>query len=322
MYWEGEQGEQSQEFAHGPIVFGREPECEVTVNSSAVSRRHAVISEAGSHWVLRDLGSTNGTWLDGRQVQSSERRIVRDGDLVQVADHRVEVRVQPDDSPRSPNFSRSLLIFMGDRFQSEFPLGRPGTNFIVGGPNGHIFVEGSLQEAEQLIVTAHDAHLELSTSQGNLPVLVNGLAVRGETPLADADEIHVGPYHVIVNAPEVHAAQMAQGHSSGGSGSRPAMNKAVRPWDEGDSYQQDSGRKFILQGGGLSEDDETLRTTVLPVPPRGFETNTSRRFSQNEGPDPRELAAMRGNKIILGLLVTFLLLLMFLGAFLIIQMWK
>ncbi len=46
-----------------------------------VSRRHAELRVEEDCWVLRDLGSSNGTWVNGRRVIESE---VRPGDVVQL----------------------------------------------------------------------------------------------------------------------------------------------------------------------------------------------------------------------------------------------
>ena len=53
-----------------PVVIGRDPGCRVRVPDPLVSRRHAELSYAGGRWVLRDLGSSNGTFVDGQQVQT------------------------------------------------------------------------------------------------------------------------------------------------------------------------------------------------------------------------------------------------------------
>jgi ABC transport system ATP-binding/permease protein len=52
------------------VVIGREAGCDVRVAHSLVSRRHAEITWSGEGWVLRDLGSSNGTYLDGKPVRS------------------------------------------------------------------------------------------------------------------------------------------------------------------------------------------------------------------------------------------------------------
>lgn len=51
-----------------PIVVGRLSSVDVVLSDPNVSRRHAEIRRDGPAWVLVDLGSTNGTYVNGRQV--------------------------------------------------------------------------------------------------------------------------------------------------------------------------------------------------------------------------------------------------------------
>jgi diguanylate cyclase (GGDEF)-like protein len=54
------------------VVIGRDPRCELPVGAADVSRRHArIVPEADGHRVV-DLGSTNGTWVNGRPVTSHQ----------------------------------------------------------------------------------------------------------------------------------------------------------------------------------------------------------------------------------------------------------
>ncbi|WCB91341.1 hypothetical protein DSM104299_00012 [Baekduia alba] len=52
----------------GGAVIGRSRECDIVVDDSNVSRRHAEISPGGQGWRIQDLGSTNGVRVNGRQV--------------------------------------------------------------------------------------------------------------------------------------------------------------------------------------------------------------------------------------------------------------
>lgn len=49
-------------------VIGRGRECDITLPDPNISRRHAEIKKIGNSWALEDLGSTNGTKLDGMKV--------------------------------------------------------------------------------------------------------------------------------------------------------------------------------------------------------------------------------------------------------------
>jgi hypothetical protein len=59
------------------VVLGRLPDCDITLNDTNVSRRHAEIRPAGDGFVLIDLGSTNGSKVNG--VRVAQRELV-DGD--------------------------------------------------------------------------------------------------------------------------------------------------------------------------------------------------------------------------------------------------
>jgi pSer/pThr/pTyr-binding forkhead associated (FHA) protein len=74
-----------------PFVIGRADSVDFQVPSNRVSREHAVFNwEAGQLWV-RDLGSTNGTRVNGARIQ---RQALRHGDIITIAD--IELRLLLD----------------------------------------------------------------------------------------------------------------------------------------------------------------------------------------------------------------------------------
>jgi predicted component of type VI protein secretion system len=58
----------------GLIVIGRHPACDVRVRSPRVSRRHCCFTARAGEVLVRDLGSTNGTRINGRRVPSGRLR--------------------------------------------------------------------------------------------------------------------------------------------------------------------------------------------------------------------------------------------------------
>jgi DNA-binding NtrC family response regulator len=64
-------------------AVGRTIECEIAIESSRVSRRQAVLKNEGGRVLLRDLGSRNGTRVNGAVVQNEERALVG-GDVVEL----------------------------------------------------------------------------------------------------------------------------------------------------------------------------------------------------------------------------------------------
>jgi DNA-binding winged helix-turn-helix (wHTH) protein len=66
----------------GENVLGRDPASVVWIDSPRASRRHALIRVSGEEAVVEDLGSKNGTLVNGTRVQSPTR--LRDGDRLEV----------------------------------------------------------------------------------------------------------------------------------------------------------------------------------------------------------------------------------------------
>ncbi len=56
----------------GRYTIGRDPDCDVYVDDPRVSREHAALRVIDGIWVLEDLSSRNGTWLDGERVYRLE----------------------------------------------------------------------------------------------------------------------------------------------------------------------------------------------------------------------------------------------------------
>jgi len=65
------------------VTIGRGEDCDVVLTERQVSRYHAQIRRTDSHYVLEDLGSKNGTYVNGRQV--TEPYTLQDGDEIQIA---------------------------------------------------------------------------------------------------------------------------------------------------------------------------------------------------------------------------------------------
>jgi hypothetical protein len=63
-------------------TIGRSRECEIVVEDANVSRQHAELRPRGGAWVISDLGSTNGTRVNGRTINTPE--VLRPGDEIEV----------------------------------------------------------------------------------------------------------------------------------------------------------------------------------------------------------------------------------------------
>ncbi|WP_433529658.1 FHA domain-containing protein [Micromonospora sp. CA-263727] len=74
--------------SHQPQVIGRDPAVDIVVDDPHLSRRHVEIRLTGEGVSLADLGSTNGTWVNGLRTSGVAR--LTDGDVIRIG--RTELR--------------------------------------------------------------------------------------------------------------------------------------------------------------------------------------------------------------------------------------
>ena len=73
---------QEFELTRSEIIIGREPSVDLPIPSPAVSRRHARLIREGAGYALEDLGSSNGTFLNGERLAG--RRLLKSGDQIRL----------------------------------------------------------------------------------------------------------------------------------------------------------------------------------------------------------------------------------------------
>lgn len=78
----GKQAGKQLNFSAGEFVFGRGPECHVRPNSELVSRQHCLVAVRDDVITIRDLGSINGTLVNGCRVR--DELALHDGDHIQM----------------------------------------------------------------------------------------------------------------------------------------------------------------------------------------------------------------------------------------------
>jgi pSer/pThr/pTyr-binding forkhead associated (FHA) protein len=71
------------------ITIGRDPTNTITINDAEISRRHARLAYQGGKYVLEDLGSTNGTFVNGQRLAGP--RVLKSGEVVSFGEQIVLV---------------------------------------------------------------------------------------------------------------------------------------------------------------------------------------------------------------------------------------
>ncbi len=104
-----------------PFLIGRRQDLPLSLSCKTVSTLHAEISEVGRALVIRDLGSTNGTYVNGCRVK--EPVALAEDDLVQFANLPFRICMQStEDNPntlRESNCDRALALVLFDKLMTE-----------------------------------------------------------------------------------------------------------------------------------------------------------------------------------------------------------
>lgn len=87
------------EITHGAVI-GRDAACEITVADDEVSRRHAQLRSNGSRLSIEDLGSVNGTFVNGSRLSRAGE--LRPGDTIQVGGTKLSVATVAGRSAAAP----------------------------------------------------------------------------------------------------------------------------------------------------------------------------------------------------------------------------
>jgi hypothetical protein len=74
------------------VTLGRSRQCDIVLSDPNVSRQHAEVRPRGGSWVLIDLGSTNGSRINGRRVDGPE--VLKPGDRIELGETSLKFELE------------------------------------------------------------------------------------------------------------------------------------------------------------------------------------------------------------------------------------
>ncbi|MBX7136695.1 MAG: FHA domain-containing protein [Oligoflexia bacterium] len=232
----------------GDVIVGREPDNNgVALSSRAVSRNHGVFTKVRNHWMYRDLGSTNGSWINGVQCKPNQWRLVRAGNVMQFADLLVRIGSGGDAMNRNqpaPGISsiggRSLLVFSAEDFVDEFLIPEYGRALVIGGSQADLALEGDIFEQASLVIERRGDKICAFSLVKEVEWLLNDEVRRTTSDISDGDIIQLGNYTVLLNDP-----------SHGSADFTPQKVGGAREWGASDAPS--SGRMHTKALGGFGQ---------------------------------------------------------------------
>ena len=75
----------------GELIIGRASDLDLVLVEDMVSRKHAKLTATDGALSIMDLGSTNGTFVNGERSQDS---VAKDGDVIRLGDTELEIHIE------------------------------------------------------------------------------------------------------------------------------------------------------------------------------------------------------------------------------------
>jgi pSer/pThr/pTyr-binding forkhead associated (FHA) protein len=210
LRWETPEGEAREwPLGGGPVLVGRSADCDVVVADTHVSRKHAEIRCDGETFSVADLGSVNGTLVNGERVAGSGARELQDGDRVRVGP--VTFLFERLSTPEPPAPERATLVVpepatfpclevvSGPLKSARFDLVKIKT--VVGragrGERWDVVLQDRAVSRPHAQVTREEQGFVLADLDSANGTLVDGEPISEPRVLADGDAITIGETVVV-----------------------------------------------------------------------------------------------------------------------------
>lgn len=263
----------SYDFSQAVISMGRDPQNDIQIPLTTVSRNHARIFYEMGDYFLEDLGSTHGTHHNSQRLGKGEKRLLRDGDRITVMSFNIIFKTSAGTAlDRQPGEKTEALArrmvqevlssldgqtdppalrvmngpdegrrFVFDENASEITIGRsPECDFTLEDQN--------ISRRHCLIKRSWDGYTaqDLGSKNG---VLVNGKRTEGVKLIKDGDEVQIGGIKMIFIDPPSRLLDQMGG-----------LDAETQAPETGDVLEQDS------EGYG-EEPEEAYEEASEPPPP-------------------------------------------------------
>ncbi len=218
----------------GPLVFGRDAACDVVIESTDVSRRHAFIAHGPEGYLLEDT-SANGVLVNGERITG--RRPLARGDVLRfgTAEFRFYADAAPaapppgaahrlfdtvhgipamvpafPSRPTTPPPLATVLVRSGGLRGQRLPIRTPVVNIGRADYNDLVFGEESVSASHAKLQRREEVWIltDLDSTNGTF---VDGDRVRGEVPLKPGSTVRFGDLTVLFDPTDVRGPALPGG---------------------------------------------------------------------------------------------------------------
>jgi len=191
------------------ITLGRDKSCEVVLQEQAVSRKHARITRDGELFFIEDLGSSYGTQVNGKKLGKGEKRLLRNGDTIVIAQFDVTfervaelmpssektsfiARQAVKDVMKGLNAEKPFLRVMNGKMEGQRLEVNEGQAVIIGrDPSCDLVLSDDLASRQHAKVRRDFSGTHIEDLGSRNGIKVNKKRVKSRA-LKDRDEVEVG----------------------------------------------------------------------------------------------------------------------------------
>jgi pSer/pThr/pTyr-binding forkhead associated (FHA) protein len=204
-------------FLKESMTIGRKPDNDIQIDNLAVSSRHAKIDRSGSDFILNDLQSTNGTFVNDKKVASHK---LKDGDKIIVGKHILVYVASETDQTEENDVGQTMVLdtakqreLLGkqksetgqkvERIGVLSPIGKAEMEDIkltkkltrIGkARNAEVRLSGLFMGATAATISKRPSGYTITFTGGMTKLKVNGQVVKESAELKDHDKIELGAH--------------------------------------------------------------------------------------------------------------------------------
>lgn len=179
------------------LTIGRAQPADILLSDPRVSGRHAVLRPTAGGLIIEDLGSSNGTLVDGMRITGP--RELRGGEAIRVGDTTLQVTAPPTvQAATAPPWQ--LTVRTGPDAGASAMLAAGATVLIGRDPTAQLVLTDSRVSNQHASVTLDGGVVTVRDLGSANGTLLNGTPVRGRVPVPPKAEIQVGESVLVATA--------------------------------------------------------------------------------------------------------------------------
>ncbi|OGI47272.1 MAG: hypothetical protein A2637_04795 [Candidatus Muproteobacteria bacterium RIFCSPHIGHO2_01_FULL_65_16] len=174
------------ELRQGDMKVGRKPGCDIHIDNLAISGEHANIFTIGEDSFIQDLGSTNGTFVNGKKISKHH---LREGDSISIGKHSLVYlgeSAAPGAGETQDDFTKTVIITSPGLREPVKPPAAPAGAKPAGGQQGAIMVLNGANSGKRIELAKTVTSLgRTGKSAGKITRSADGYTLTGN----DTDEV-------------------------------------------------------------------------------------------------------------------------------------